>query len=113
MSCSIDLIPYCAAVDAGDCTGNTVPTFLCQLDDGVCIPAVESTDLTRIECLQSGSSWSEVGTSADALTAAGEQIVGYFWNGLPAILAVVVAVIITLWGIRWIVHKFGVISGMK
>jgi uncharacterized membrane protein len=41
-----------------------------------------------------------------AITGAGETVLGMFFTNLPIILSFVVAVILTLWGVRWILSQF-------
>ncbi len=41
-----------------------------------------------------------------AITAAGGTVVGMFFSNLPVILGFVVAISITLWGIRWVMSHF-------
>jgi len=41
-----------------------------------------------------------------AITSAGESVLSMFFTNLPIILGFVVAVIITLWGIRWVLSQF-------
>jgi len=41
-----------------------------------------------------------------AITNAGETVLGMFFTNLPIILGFVIAVILTLWGVRWILSQF-------
>jgi len=41
-----------------------------------------------------------------AITAGGETVLNMFFTNLPIILGFVIAVIMTLWGIRWILSQF-------
>jgi uncharacterized membrane protein len=41
-----------------------------------------------------------------AITSAGETVLGMFFTNLPIILGFVIAVILTLWGVRWILSQF-------
>jgi hypothetical protein len=41
-----------------------------------------------------------------AITSAGETTIGMFFTNLPVILGFVVAIILTLWGVRWILSQF-------
>lgn len=41
-----------------------------------------------------------------AITSAGESVLSNFFTNLPIILGFVVAIIVTLWGIRWILSHF-------
>lgn len=41
-----------------------------------------------------------------AIQSAGETVLGMFFTNLPIILGFVIAVILTLWGIRWILSQF-------
>jgi hypothetical protein len=107
MSCQVDLVAYCAGIGFEDCTGGSTPAFTCQAGDAVCVPAIDSTDLTRVECLQQGSTWTEVGTSGDAIMSAGEQVMAQFYSAIPFVVGVIVAIILSLWGVRWILSKFG------
>lgn len=37
-----------------------------------------------------------------AINSAGESILGMFFTNLPVILTFVIAIVVTLWGIRWV-----------
>jgi len=37
-----------------------------------------------------------------AINSAGESILGMFFTNLPYILTFVVAIVVTLWGVRWV-----------
>jgi len=41
-----------------------------------------------------------------AITDAGETVLSMFFTNLPIILGFVIAVILTLWGVRWILSQF-------
>jgi len=41
-----------------------------------------------------------------AITSAGETVLSMFFTNLPIVLAFVIAVILTLWGVRWILSQF-------
>jgi hypothetical protein len=41
-----------------------------------------------------------------AITAAGTTVTTMFFTNLPIVLGFVVAVILTLWGVRWILSQF-------
>jgi len=41
-----------------------------------------------------------------AITSAGTTVTGMFFTNLPVVLGFVVAVILTLWGVRWILSQF-------
>lgn len=41
-----------------------------------------------------------------AINGAGESILGMFFTNLPVILTFVVAIAVTLWGIRWVMSHF-------
>jgi hypothetical protein len=41
-----------------------------------------------------------------AINSAGESILGMFFTNLPVILTFVVAIIVTLWGVRWVLSHF-------
>lgn len=41
-----------------------------------------------------------------AITAAGSTVLGMFFTNLPIILGFVIAVVLTMWGIRWVIGLF-------
>jgi len=41
-----------------------------------------------------------------AITSAGTTVLSNFFTNLPIVLGFVIAVIITLWGVRWILSQF-------
>lgn len=41
-----------------------------------------------------------------AINSAGESILGMFFTNLPVILTFVVAIVVTLWGVRWVISHF-------
>lgn len=41
-----------------------------------------------------------------AIQSAGESVLGMFFTNLPVILVFVVAISVTLWGIRWVLSHF-------
>ena len=41
-----------------------------------------------------------------AITSAGESILSMFFTNLPVILTFVVAIAVTMWGIRWVLSHF-------
>ena len=41
-----------------------------------------------------------------AITSAGESVLGMFFTNLPVILLFVTAILVTLWGIRWVLSHF-------
>jgi Kef-type K+ transport system membrane component KefB len=45
-------------------------------------------------------------STTQAITDAGETVLSMFFTNLPIILGFVIAVILTLWGIRWILSQF-------
>lgn len=42
-----------------------------------------------------------------AINDAGESVLAMFFTNLPVILVFVVAISVTLWGIRWVLSHFG------
>jgi hypothetical protein len=46
-------------------------------------------------------------STTSAITSAGEAVLSNFFANLPIILGFVTAIVITLWGIRWIFSHFG------
>jgi len=45
-------------------------------------------------------------STTEAITDAGETVLAMFFTNLPIILGFVIAVILTLWGVRWILSQF-------
>lgn len=41
-----------------------------------------------------------------AITDAGETVVGMFFDNLPVILGFVIAIILTMWGVNWVLSHF-------
>lgn len=41
-----------------------------------------------------------------AITAGGEAVISNFFTNLPVILGFIVAIVVTLWGIRWVLSHF-------
>jgi len=83
------------------------------LEDATCVPNVDEANLTQLECAQvsqyngGAASWEAHDNAANAISDAGLIVTTIFYSNLPIILSVVVAITITLWGVRWIVRKFG------
>jgi len=42
-----------------------------------------------------------------AINSAGQSVLSMFFTNLPVILVFVTAIIVTLWGIRWVLSYFG------
>jgi len=45
-------------------------------------------------------------STTEAITNAGESVLSMFFTNLPVILTFVVAIVVTLWGIRWVLAHF-------
>ena len=41
-----------------------------------------------------------------AITSAGTVVLGMFFTNLPIILGFVIAIIVTMWGVRWVLSQF-------
>jgi len=63
--------------------------------------------LTALGVAASASAQDYTASTTAAIQDAGESVLAMFFTNLPVILVFVVAISVTLWGIRWVLSHFG------
>jgi len=61
--------------------------------------------VTLLTAMAAGATDYTASTTA-AISSAGESVLSMFFTNLPVILVFVVAIAVTMWGIRWVLGHF-------